>query len=33
MRPAFTKAFTPDTIDPGGISRLTFTIDNGDNLH
>ena len=28
----FTKAFSPDTIDPGGISRLTFTIDNGANL-
>ena len=29
--PVFTKAFSPDTIDPGGISRLTFTIDNGAN--
>ena len=29
--PGFTKAFTPDTIDPGGISRLTFTIDNRAN--
>ena len=29
---AFTKAFSPDTIAPGGISRLTFTIDNGANL-
>ena len=28
----FTKAFSPSTIDPGGISRLTFTIDNGANL-
>ena len=28
----FTKAFSPDTIAPGGISRLTFTIDNGANL-
>ena len=27
----FTKAFSPDTIAPGGISRLTFTIDNGAN--
>ena len=27
----FSKAFSPDTIDPGGISRLTFTIDNGAN--
>ena len=30
--PGFTKAFSPDTIAPGGISRLTFTIDNGANL-
>ena len=30
--PDFSKAFSPDTIDPGGISRLTFTIDNGANL-
>ena len=30
--PVFTKAFSPDTIAPGGISRLTFTIDNGANL-
>ena len=29
--PVFTKAFSPDTIAPGGISRLTFTIDNGAN--
>ena len=26
--PAFSKAFTPDTILPGGTSTLTFTIDN-----
>jgi len=30
--PVFTKAFSPDTIAPGGISTLTFTIDNGANL-
>ena len=30
--PGFTKAFSPDTIAPGGISRLTFTIDNRANL-
>ena len=30
--PVFSKAFSPDTIAPGGISRLTFTIDNGANL-
>ena len=29
--PGFTKAFTPDRIVQGGISRLTFTIDNGAN--
>ncbi len=29
--PGFSKAFSPSTIDPGGISRLTFTIDNGAN--
>jgi len=29
--PVFSKEFSPDTIDPGGISRLTFTIDNGAN--
>ena len=28
----FSKEFSPDTIAPGGISRLTFTIDNGANL-
>ena len=27
----FSKAFSPDTIAPGGISRLTFTIDNRAN--
>lgn len=26
--PAFSKAFTPDTIGPGSISTLVFTIDN-----
>ena len=30
--PVFSKAFSPDTIAPGGISRLTFTIDNRANL-
>lgn len=29
--PAFSKAFTPDTITAGGISTLTFTIDNSAN--
>ncbi len=29
--PGFAKAFSPDTVDPGGISRLTYTIDNGAN--
>jgi len=29
--PVFSKEFSPSTIDPGGISRLTFTIDNGAN--
>ena len=28
--PTFTKAFSPDTIGPGGVSTLTFTIDNSD---
>ena len=27
----FAKAFSPDTVDPGGVSTLTFTIDNGAN--
>ncbi|RFP86807.1 autotransporter outer membrane beta-barrel domain-containing protein [Rhodobacteraceae bacterium 63075] len=26
--PSFSKAFSPDTIGPGGTSTLTFTIDN-----
>ncbi len=30
--PGFTKAFSPDTVDRGGVSTLTFTIDNGANL-
>ena len=30
--PVFTKAFSPDTVDPGDISRLTFTINNSSNL-
>ena len=29
--PGFSRAFSPSTIDPGGISRLTFTIDNTAN--
>ena len=29
--PVFSKAFSPDTVDPGGVSRLTFTIDNSEN--
>ncbi len=27
--PAFSKAFSPDTIGPGSVSTLTFTITNG----
>ena len=30
--PGFAKAFSPARVDPGGISRLTFTIDNAANL-
>ena len=30
--PGFARAFLPDTVDPGGVSTLTFTIDNGANL-
>ncbi len=30
--PGFAKAFSPDTVDPGEVSTLTFTIDNGANL-
>ena len=30
--PGFVKAFSPARVDPGGISRLTFTIDNAANL-
>ncbi len=26
--PVFAKSFAPDTIGPGGVSTLTFTIDN-----
>ena len=29
--PGFAKAFSPARVDPGGISRLTFTIDNAAN--
>lgn len=28
-QPTFTKVFTPDTIGPGAVSMLTFTITNG----
>ena len=28
----FAKAFSPDTVDPGGISTLTYRIDNTANL-
>ncbi len=28
-QPAFTKAYAPDTIGPGSVSTLTFTITNG----
>lgn len=27
-QPTFSKVFTPDTIGPGSVSTLTFTIDN-----
>ena len=30
--PGFAKAFSPATVAPGGVSRLTFTIDNAANL-
>ena len=30
-RPGFSKAFSPSTISPGNVSRLTFTIDNSAN--
>ena len=30
--PVFSVAFSPDMVDAGGISKLTFTIDNGANL-
>ena len=30
--PGFAKAFSPATIDPGGVSTLTFTINNAANL-
>jgi len=29
--PGFARAFSPDTVDPTGISTLTFTIDNTAN--
>ena len=29
--PGFAKAFSPTTVDPGGVSTLTFTIDNAAN--
>ena len=29
--PGFAKAFSPATIDPGGVSTLTFTINNAAN--
>ncbi len=32
VAPGFTKSFSPDTVDPGEISRLTLTIDNTANL-
>ncbi len=32
VAPGFAKAFSPATVDPGGVSTLTFTIDNGANL-
>ena len=30
--PGFAKAFSPATVFPGGVSKLTFTIDNAANL-
>lgn len=30
-RPGFSMAFTPATITPGNVSRLTYTIDNSFN--
>ena len=30
--PGFVKVFSPDTVDPGGVSTLTYTIDNAANL-
>ena len=30
--PVFSKAFSPATVDPGGVSTLTFTIDNTATL-
>ncbi len=30
-QPAFTKSFSPDTIGPGSISTLTFTITNAES--
>ena len=32
LPPVFSKVFSPATVDPGGISRLTYTIDNAANL-
>jgi len=32
VAPGFTKSFSPATVDPGGVSTLTFTIDNMANL-
>ena len=32
MRRVLPKVFSPDTVDPGQVSTLTFTIDNGANL-
>ena len=27
----FSKAYSPSTVDPGGLSRVTYTIDNAAN--
>ena len=32
VAPGFAKVFSPATVDPGGISRLTYTINNEANL-
>ena len=31
-QPAFSKAFLPDTIGPGSVATLTFTVTNGGSV-